>query len=113
MGKASREKGRRGELEWKEKLQQLGFPLARRGAHGPDRVDVEHGIPGTHCEVKRTERLRLDDAMDQAEKACGDGRVPYVAHRRNRGHWMVTILADDLHDFARLVYHAGALSKEA
>jgi len=101
MGKSSRDKGCRGEREWAEVLRNMGFSDAHRGCqhHGrPDAPDVAGGIPGTHAEVKRVERLNLQAAFEQAERDAGNA-IPYVAHRRNRGHWLVTIRAADLADF--------------
>lgn len=98
----SRQKGARGEREWAAYLRDLGFADARRGQQfsgSPDSPDVAGGIPGTHPEVKRVERLNLHDAMKQAVRDAGHA-IPYVAHRRNRGEWLVTLRADDLQLFA-------------
>jgi hypothetical protein len=103
----SRAKGKRGELEWSAYLRDhLGCTGARRGqqyAGGPDSPDVVGGIPGTHAEVKRVERLNLDKAMDQVIQDIELCIVPYVAHRKNHGMWMVTILADDIRRFCACV----------
>lgn len=98
----SRQKGARGEREWAAYLRDLGFGDARRGQQfsgSPDSPDVAGGIPCTHPEVKRVERLNLHDAMKQAVADAGDA-IPYVAHRRNRDVWLVTLRADDLRMFA-------------
>lgn len=102
----SRAKGKRGELAWASELRAMGYDGAHRGAQyqgGPDSPDVADGIPGTHCEVKYTERLDLPGAMAQAIKDAGDS-VPYVAHRRARHPWLVTVRASDLRRFAALVH---------
>jgi Holliday junction resolvase len=102
----SRAKGCRGEREWAEYLRGMGFAGARRGQQfsgSPDSPDVVGGIPGTHPEVKRVEALNLTVAMAQAEQDCGEGTVPYVAHRRDRTPWLVTVRAIDLAAFARRV----------
>ena len=101
----SRAKGARGEREWARYLRSLGYQEARRGQQfsgSPDSPDVAHGIPGTHPEVKRTERLNIHDAVQQAVEDAG-ASVPYVAHRRNGGEWLVTIRADDMRRFASMV----------
>ncbi|MEM6260730.1 MAG: hypothetical protein AAGI37_20980 [Planctomycetota bacterium] len=101
----SRSKGKRGELEWRDVLRDLGYLSAERGqqrAGGADAPDVKNGIPGTHPEVKRVEALNIHKAMAQAVGDAVD-LVPYVAHRRNRTDWLVTIRASDLVEFARLV----------
>ena len=103
---ASRAKGKRGELGWRDWLREHGFRDARRGqqrAGGPDSPDVVDGIPGTHVEVKFAERLRLYDAVRQAVRDSEGGAVPYVAHRRSREEWLVTVRADDLFAFVRAV----------
>lgn len=96
----SRTKGNVGEREWAKWLRDnLGCADACRGQQhrgGPDSPDVRNGIPGTHCEVKRVERLNLEAAMEQAEDEAGEYEVPYVAHRKNRKPWNITIRAKDL-----------------
>ena len=95
----SRAKGCRGELEWAHWLRDNLDLDARRGQQfkgTPDSPDVVGGIPGTHCEVKRVEALNLAKAMVKAAEDAGKGDVAYVAHRRNRGEWLVTLRADDL-----------------
>lgn len=44
-------------------------------------------LPDIHFEVKRTERLRLYDALDQARHDAGD-KLPIVAHRANASSWV-------------------------
>ena len=91
----SRSKGKRGELEWRDVIRSHGYE-ARRGQQfsgNPDSPDVVTNLP-YHFEVKRVERLNIDNAMKQAESECGD-KPPVVAHRKNGGQWMVTLLAPD------------------
>jgi len=103
----SRSKGSRGEREWRDFLRDhLHCPEARRGQQysgSPDSPDVVGGIPGTHVEVKRVERLRLSEAVQQAVTDCGEEEVPYVAHRKNREPWLITIRAADTAFFAAAV----------
>lgn len=108
-GARSRNKGCRGELEWAGYLSEMFGVNAHRGRQyrgGPDSPDVEDGIPSTHCEVKRTERLRLWEALEQAVQDAPDGAIPYVAHRANRRPWIVILRARDIVKFARLVVEA-------
>lgn len=102
----SRSKGARGEREWAEWLRDhLGCNAARRGVQysgGPESPDVAHGIPGTHVEVKRVEALRLREAVAQAERDAGRS-IPYVAHRWNRGEWLVIVPAARLAELAEAV----------
>ena len=70
----SREKGKRGERQWRDELRANGY-CARRGqqfagsAESPDVVCDE--LPWIHFEVKAVERLNVQDAMDQARHDCG------------------------------------------
>ena len=110
----SREKGKRGERQWRDELRANGYQ-ARRGqqfsgsAESPDVVCEELGW--IHFEVKAVERLNIEEAMDQARADCarmngatspqplspkgGEGRqkVPVVVHRRSRRGWLVTMEA--------------------
>lgn len=97
MGKSQQRKGRVGELELVERLNDAGID-ARPGnpvSYGsvPDVV----GVPGIHVECKRVERLNIDMAMDQAARDAvkfHDG-MPTVFHRKNRRGWLVTMKLDD------------------
>lgn len=91
-------KGSAGEREVRDILTAAGFPARRNdqmycgGFDNPD-VDAE-GLEDFHFEVKRVERLNLEEAMQQAE-ADAAGRVPVVVHRRNRRPWRVTLNLSD------------------
>lgn len=96
-----RAKGKRGELEWAAFCRSHGHSGARRTAqycgNTGDASDVV-GLPGIHQEVKRVERLNIDDAMAQVihdAQEAGNGDIPIVAHRRSRKPWLVTMLAAD------------------
>ena len=90
MGKLSRNKGKRGELELSHFLTEHGHP-ARRGQQfsgSPDSPDVVcDGLP--HIECKRTERFSLYEALEQAQEDGGPGAM--VFHRRNRKPWVVVM----------------------
>jgi Holliday junction resolvase len=92
----SRRKGKNGELSFVKLLQQHGFEASRgqqfRG--GPDSPDILCELP-FHWEIKNTERLQLEAAYDQAVADCLPGKIPVVAHKRNRQDWMVTLSAAD------------------
>ena len=97
----SRDKGKRGELEWASKCREHGFD-ARRGQQysgNPDAPDVVTDLP-VHFEVKRVERLNIVDAMDKARQESGD-LPPVVAHRKNHCDWLVTMRADDWFEVMR------------
>ena len=96
MGKASRDKGKRGEREVAEFLCDHGIP-ARRGvqyAGGADSPDVI-GLDGVHIEVKRTEALRLYPALEQAMAERRPGDIATVWHRPNGRPWAVIMLASE------------------
>jgi hypothetical protein len=92
----SREKGKRGERQWRDELRANGY-AARRGQQfsgSPDSPDVIcDGLPWAHFEVKLVERLDLYAAMDQARRDSA-GKAPLVAHRRNFWPWLVTMDAE-------------------
>jgi hypothetical protein len=81
----SREKGKRGERQWRDELRAHGF-AARRGqqfaggAESPDVVCEE--LAWIHFEVKAVERLNIEDSMEQARKDCGARK----AERGKDGH---------------------------
>ena len=94
-GKASRDKGKRRELELVHLLNRFGFNV-RRGYvfHGePDIV----GLDGFHAECKGTERLNvrkaLQQSIDDAQKRK-DG-IPTLWWKTSRQPWTVTLLAED------------------
>lgn len=91
----SRQKGKRGELEWAEYLRGKGI-AARRGRQfsgSPDSPDVVSALP-FHFEVKRVEALNIHEAMTQALRDSSS-KPPVVAHRRNKTEWLVTMRAED------------------
>src|SRR4051812_28739879 len=99
----SREKGKRGERQWRDELRAEGFD-ARRGQQfcgGADSPDViSEDLPWILFEVKAVERLNIEDAMEQARHDCG-GKVPVVAHRKNFRAWLVTMTAETFFKFLR------------
>lgn len=101
----SKQKGNRGEREAAEALRKhLGIEC-RRGQQfcgTPDSPDLVHSLPGTHFEVKRTERLNLREATKQAEAECG-GKVPIVLHRWNHGEWFTIVPLERLDELARIL----------
>ncbi|HUW15133.1 MAG TPA: hypothetical protein VM537_35780 [Anaerolineae bacterium] len=104
MGKMSRSKGKRGELEWAAFLRSYGFEARRGRQHrgGPDSPDVITDCP-LHFEVKRTEKLSVYPALEQAEQDAKTKEPwvpPAVAHRRNGKDWVVILSA---HDFLEMV----------
>lgn len=93
----SRQKGARGEREWRDQLRDQGYE-ARRGQQfsgSPDSPDVVCESLPIHWEVKRVQALNVENAMRQAEGDCGEDKLPAVAHRKNGQKWCVTMRAED------------------
>lgn len=91
-----RRKGATGEREFAALCRAEGYDDAHRGRQyhgGSDSPDVV-GLPGVHVEVKRTEALRLYDAMAQAIADAGN-KMPMVAHRKNNCDWLIVMRAED------------------
>lgn len=106
MGARSRRKGQRGELEAAAELRRLFRVEARRGRQycgSTESPDVMCNIDQVHFEVKRTETLRLYDALTQAIQDAGT-QVPVVLHRTNRQPWVAIVRLDDLPRLATQLY---------
>lgn len=104
IGRASRARGKRAELDLVHKLQSFGFSDARRTAQYCGKAGTSDvvGIPGVHCECKAVQRLNIWEALSQSERdsaADGKGDIPAVFFKRNRSGWYV---AAPLSDFIRL-----------
>lgn len=98
MSVLSRNKGKRGERELARLLTLNGHP-AHRGQQysgSPDSPDIICESLPFHIEVKRCERLRIHEAMNQATNDAGLSSVPLVAHRRNGGDWLAVMRMADL-----------------
>jgi len=96
MGKRSLTKGKGGERELSHFLTSRGFP-ARRGRQysgDPTAPDVVSELP-LHIECKRTERLSVYPAIEQAASDSGN-KPPLVCHRRNGKPWLAILHLDDL-----------------
>jgi len=106
MGRKSRDKGASGERELARELSRLLGVEARRGCQyhgGPGSPDVATDIPDVHIECKRTERLRLYEALEQAIDDAG-AKAPIVAHRQNHKPWVVIVRLEDLPKLAVQIY---------
>jgi Holliday junction resolvase len=90
----SKRKGAAGEREFAKVCREHGYDCRRgqqyNGLEGEDVV----GLPGVHIEVKRVERLNIEEAMAQS-KADAQGKIPIVAHRKNNCEWLITMRAED------------------
>lgn len=95
----SRQKGCRGEREFRDYLRERGIE-ARRGQQfsgSPDSPDVISSLSGVHWEVKRVERLEIHKAIEQAQRDAGD-KLPVVAFKANRKDWLAILPMDKLMD---------------
>lgn len=102
MSKMQREKGANAEREVVHILNEYGFP-ARRGQvfnHEPDIVCPS--LP-FHFEVKRQERLDINDWWRQSASACDDDEMPTVIFRRSREDWKILM---SLSDFLNILKEA-------
>ncbi|MCD7888281.1 MAG: hypothetical protein LUG44_11870 [Clostridiales bacterium] len=99
-GRSSQRKGADGEKELSALLRREGFHTERGPSQSYGTTPDVSGLPGVHVEVKRVERLNLENALEQSErdaKKFQDG-IPVVMHRRNRSPWRVSMnLTDWLH----------------
>lgn len=93
----SRQKGAAGEREAAKFLREEGYTESRRGQQfsGSNGDADVVGVDGLHLEIKRVEKLNIDDALNQSINDAIDGEIPVVMHRKNRTSWKITILAKD------------------
>ena len=99
MGRMGKRKGAAGEREAAREISRVLNVDARRGVQfkgGPQSPDVSTALDNHILfEVKRTERFKLYDAVDQA-RADGGGKPSIVLHRANGRPWVAVIPLDDL-----------------
>lgn len=93
----SKQKGARGEREWASFCRDQGYEARRTAQYCGNTGEASDvvGLPGIHIEVKRVERLNLDDAMSQAIRDSQELKIPIVAHRKNNSPWLVTMRAEE------------------
>ncbi len=97
MAVNSKRKGKTGELELARKLREYGYDVRRsvqyNGKAEEGQADLV-GLSGIHIECKRTETLRLYDAVDQAKRDAATGEIPVVFHRKNNCEWVAILPVD-------------------
>lgn len=76
-------------------------PMQARG--GGEDADVAISIPGYHLEIKRCERLRLDEWSRRVEADASPLDAPCIVYRRSREPWRVSL---ELDEFLLLVRRA-------
>lgn len=111
IGKASKARGKRAELDLVHQLQKFGFLEARRTLQYCGKAGTSDvvGLPGVHCECKAVERLNIWEALSQSKRdaeAEGNGDIPAVFFKRNRSGFYVAV---PLTDFVKL--YKGELKK--
>lgn len=92
----SKAKGSAGERELAGILRGHGYESHRNDQQykgGKDNPDIT--LDGMHVECKRTEALRLYDALEQARRDANGHAVPCVMHRKNHAPWVVIMYLDD------------------
>ena len=88
----SRNKGKAGEREAANLLKGYGYDARRGQQYAGINGDADVvGLPGIHIEVKRVEKLNINDAVDQSCRDASLGELPIVLHRKNRKPWLVTM----------------------
>lgn len=99
----SRRKGKRGENEFIARHLIDHWPEAKRNLDqfDGDGRDVLN-VAGCHWQIKRTEALRIYDALQQAHDEAAPTDTPIVAFRRSRSPWYCVIEADELIALLRL-----------
>lgn len=103
MGKInSKQKGKSGELEFCHECEKYGIDNVHRTAQTNGKLEHSladcEGLEGIHVEVKRVERLNIDEAMEQSIrdlKTKKEKKIPVVFHRKNRKPWKATMLFEN------------------
>lgn len=99
MGRASRQKGARGERDFRDLLRSHGFECDRDGRLA---ADLAHNVQGVHIEVKRCEAILMPRWIKQATDEAAPGLVPVIAYRRSHEPWRVDLPADEYLRLKRL-----------
>lgn len=96
MGKMSREKGKRSELDLVHYLRDFYGIDVRRGDCFRGEADVI-GMPGIWIEVKNHQKVDIGSWYWQAWETTKKhkGGVPVVFHKENRKPWLVTLAYND------------------
>lgn len=112
MGRASREKGKRGEREFAAFLRSLGLEARRTqqfsGTEGT--ADISSSLKGVHLEVKRYAGIAAFRFLEQAERDAHPEDLPMVAMREDRSEWAIMLRAKHLPELATRTVAALAMS---
>lgn len=107
----SRNKGKRGELEaaaeWNRHMPQAHARRSQQHSGTESASDlIAPGCPHLWLEVKRVQKLNLQEVMEKSLEQCGD-LAPVVLHRKNDTDWLVTFRLEDIRRFVQQA--AGAM----
>lgn len=112
----SKVKGAAGERELAELFKKKGLTARRTqqycGAAGDSDVVCDE-LPFLHIESKRTERLSLYDAMEQATRDAKIDHLPAVFHRKNKKPWVVILDAEKFLDILKELNQVESRSQES
>ena len=96
MGRAERLKGARGENEVAALLtESLGIAVKRKLGQARDGGD-DIQVGRWRLEVKRRERIQIEDWCRQVEECLQIGETPVVVFRRSGQPWRACLLLEDL-----------------
>lgn len=114
MGKAQREKGKRGERQTAREIADVFGVDAHRGQQSRDGADAPDvvGLPGWWIEVKTGQRINAFAALEQADDARGKFEVPIAVLRRDRKRPVVVMFWEDWMHLAREARDGGKAGDE-
>lgn len=91
----------------RDMFRQYGFTARRTqqycGNTGDASDVIVEELPRIHLESKCTEAKDFLNWIDQANRDC-NGKIPIVAHKRNRREWIAILPLDNLIDLLRTEY---------
>src|SRR5438105_14068898 len=101
----SREKGKRGEREFRDVLREAGYCKAHRWVQyqgGVDSTDVNcPELPEIQFEVKRCQHGSLYVWINQAEADAKPNQFRVVAHKKNNAAWLAILPMSDFLEIVR------------
>mgnify|MGYP000091350381 CR=1 FL=1 len=88
----SKQKGKRGELEWVHRLKGEGYEAERTVQYkgSLESFDVESNCPIKRYEVKRVQNLNVYAVMDKSRQEA-QGEAFALAWRKDGGKWVVVM----------------------
>jgi Holliday junction resolvase len=104
MGRASRTKGKLGELEVVRLLRAHGWPNARRTSDGRRQgsCDIAEGPEACVIEIRRREAVNVPKGMREVSERTSFTELPVLVHRPSRSPWLATLPLEELLDLLAL-----------